>query len=197
MSDSNKDRQTDAREMMINQPTHYEQSRTHFLQAMHKGTTKYNETLQSSTPHTMREASIHLGQAAWSAKSDLGKSLYHAGMGFMQEVSRQNPNSGQQLNDMIISQHINQGSEQAKHFIQNSNYSSKAKQPIQHESNQPAINKGIEAARQKAADNLTVADTSQSTNKGITSYQSKVSGQSSSISKDNSGGSSKGINQGR
>jgi len=49
-------------------------------------------------------------------------------------------------------------------------------------SNQPANNKGIEAARQKAAAKTSETTTDKSTNKGIKSYQSKVSGQSTSNS---------------
>jgi len=45
---------------------------------------------------------------------------------------------------------------------------------------QPGQNKGIEAARQKAAANKTGSNTGQSTNQGIKSFQSKASGQSAS-----------------
>lgn len=48
---------------------------------------------------------------------------------------------------------------------------------------QPAANKGIEAARQKASANQSGVKTSQPANQGIKSYQSKVSGQSAGASK--------------
>ena len=58
-------------------------------------------------------------------------------------------------------------------------------------------NKGIEAARQKASANQS-KNSSQPTNQGIKSFQSKVSGQSSGASKSSaSGGQSKGSGQGR
>jgi hypothetical protein len=55
-----------------------------------------------------------------------------------------------------------------------------------------ATNKGIEAARQKAAQKNSGNNTAQSTNKGIKSFQNKASGQSANTaSNSNSGQSSK------
>jgi len=95
---------------------------------------------------------------ALAGGKNYAKAAYHAGMGFMEGVSQQNPNSGQQLNNMKINQSIAQG---------------------------------------KPAETTT----SKSTNKGIASFQNKMSGQSSNTSKsstaskgssvDNSKGSSR------
>jgi hypothetical protein len=63
-------------------------------------------------------------------------------------------------------------------------------------SNQPTANKGIEAARQKAAEKQSEASSSQSTNKGIESYRNQASGQSTGDSKSN-GGQSNGSGQDR
>jgi len=72
-------------------------------------------------------------------------------------------------------------------------------QSNQQNAQKPAVNKGIEAARQKAAAIQTETKTGQSTNQGIKSYQEKASGQSAGNSKGSaSGGQSKGNNgQGR
>jgi len=63
-------------------------------------------------------------------------------------------------------------------------------------SNQPTANKGIEAARQKAAEKQSEASSSQSTNKGIESYRNKASGQSTGNS-ESSGGQSNASGQDR
>ena len=57
---------------------------------------------------------------------------------------------------------------------------------------QAAGNKGIEAARQKAAANKARSNSDQSTNKGIESYQSKVSGQSAGTTKSSASSTTKG-----
>ena len=65
--------------------------------------------------------------------------------------------------------------------------------------NQPAANKGIEAARQKAVEKQSEKSSSESTNKGIESFRNQASGQStaSSNSSANSQGQSSGSAQER
>jgi len=63
-------------------------------------------------------------------------------------------------------------------------------------SNQPTANKGIEAARQKAAEKQSDKSSSESTNKGIESFRNQASGQSTGNS-ESSGGQSNGSGQDR
>jgi hypothetical protein len=155
------------------QPSHYELSRAHAKSAIHRMAVKSGELAHHSTPTSKEGAAVRTGQIALAGGKDIGKSAYHAGMGFMEGVSKQNPNSGQQLNTMKIQQSITQGSQQAK---------------------QSTVNKGIEAARQKSS--AKPASASKSTNKGIESYRSKANGQPSTASKSSGAGSSKGSSTG-
>ena len=170
MSKDKKENVKIAQEAKVNQSTHYEKARAYFKQGIDKGAVKYGEISQNSTPHTSMDAAGKIGQAVWSGKNELGKSAKHAGMGFMEAVSEQNPNSGQQLNKMKINQAIADGSK----------------------ANQATVNKGIEAAREKSSEKAIT--TTPSTNKGIASYQSKVSGK---LSESSSGVQSKGNGQER
>ena len=199
MSDSNSNRKDTARQANQEQFSHYELSRAYANTGFYKSSLKANDiaqkTASSIPPQSSKDAGIMAGQMAWAGRKDYTKSLYHAGMGFMEGVSRQNPNSGQQLNNMKVNQSIVQGRNQqnivnhAKQERQNNVYSPKANQMNQPKANQPAVNKAIEAYRQKAAAN---PNTSKSTNKGIANYQNKVNGQSSSTSKSSVSGVSKG-----
>ena len=178
MSDNNKKSGEAAKQTKQTQPSHYELSRAYAKQGAHNSTVKAME-LGRNPPTSKEEAATFAAKAGAAGLKEYGKSAYHAGMGFMEGVSKQNPNSGQQLNNMKTNQAIAQGSQQAK---------------------QSTVNKGIEAARQKTAAKPT--ETGQSTNKGIASYQSKTSGQSSSstkssASKSSESGSSKGSSSGQ
>ena len=155
MSDRNKTVNTNQ-----TKPTNYELSRAHARQGAHNSAVK---AIGQNPPANKGEAAVFAAKTGAAGAKEYGKSAYHAGMGFMEGVSKQNPNSGQQLNNMKINQAIANGK-------------------------QPTVNKGIEAARQKAAAKPT--ETCKSTNKGIASFQSKTSGQSSS-------GSSKGSSSGQ
>jgi len=222
MSDSNNNRKTAARQANQGQPSHYEQARAYLSGGMQKSAVKYGEISQASNPHTLKNAAAQTGQAAWAGRKDYAKSAYHAGMGFMEGVSKQNPNSGQQLNNMKINQSIAQGRYQqdkvnsANRERQNSAYVPKANQQnkTQSASNkgiesarsqaakakssassnkaQPSHNKGIETARQKATAKPSETSTGKSANKGIASYQSKTSGQSAGSSKSGASSTAKG-----
>ena len=163
MSDKNKDGVAAAGQT---QPSHYELSRAFAKQGVHNSAAKAIE-LGQNPPTSKGEAAIFAAKAGSAGAKEYGKSAYHAGMGFIEGVNKQNPNSGQQLNNMRINQAIANA-------------------------NQPTVNKGIEAARQKATEKQTGTNPGQSTNKGIASFQSKASGQSSGASsgQSNSGQSS-------
>ena len=88
--------------------------------------------------------------------------------------------------------------QRANEIKQSSVYSQKANKTNQQVPTQRTPQEAIEAARQKASANQSGKNSTQSTNKGIASLQSKVSGQSSSTSKSSAGeGQSKGNGQGR
>jgi hypothetical protein len=188
MSDSNSNRKTAARQANQEQPSHYGLARANFSEGLHKSAVKYGEISQRSNPHTWKDAAAQTGQAALAGGKAYGKSAYHAGMGFMEGVSKQNQNSGQQLNNMKISQSIAQGRYQqdkmslANQVRQNSSYSPKANYTNQQKASQPAANKGIEAAWQKAQANKSATSSGKSTNKGIESFHNKASGQSTGSS---------------
>ena len=199
MSDNNQTRAATARQIKQAQPSHYELSRAYAKQATHNMAVKAGEVAQQPAPTGRLGVVGQMGQTVSAGGKDLGKAGYHAGMGFIEGVSKQNPNAGQQLNNMKISQAITEGRLQhnkvnrANEIKQSGAYSQKA-----NKTNQSTANKGIEAARQKASANQSGKNSSQSTNKGIANFQSKMSGQSSSASKSSaSGGQSKGSSQGR
>ena len=200
MNDSNSNRKAAARQENM-KPSHYEQGRAYLRDGLHKSATRYSEISQKSTPGTSQ-----VGQVAWAGRSDYGKSASHFGKGFMQGVSQQNPNSGQQLNNMKINQAITEGKANANQVIKNNSYTPKANQVNQQKAvanqssaktSQPYTNKGIEAVRQKAAEKQSGTNTKQSSNQGIKSYKSQTSGQSSGASKSSAGGASKGSSGGQ
>ena len=172
MSDNNSNRKTSAQQTSA---SHYEQARAHLKGGFHNSAVKASE-LAKNPPQGKAAAAIYAAKTASAGGKEYGKSAYHAGMGFMEGVSKQNPNSGQQLNNMKINQSIKQGRSQAM------------------QSNQ---NKGIESARQKTAVGKTT-QSGKSNNQGIRNLQNKTSGQSAGNSKSSgagsgqSGGSSKG-----
>ena len=162
MSDKNKT--TDAKQTKQTQPSHYELSRAYAKQGVHNSAAKAIE-LGKNPPTSKGEAAVFAAKAGSAGIKEYGKSASHAGMGFMEGVNRQNPNSGQQLNNMKINQAITN----ANQARQNRAYSPKAQQTSQQKTNQHAANKGIEAARHKASANQSGKNSSQSTNKGIAS----------------------------
>jgi hypothetical protein len=163
MSDSNTNRKTAARQANQEQASHYELARAYTGEGLQKTALKYGEISQNSTPHTWAGAAAQAGQAAYAGRKDYAKSAYHAGMGFMEGVSRQNPNSGQQLNSMKINQSIAQGRYQQDKV-------NSAKQESQQKTSL-STNKGIAAYQSKASGQSTGSSNS-------SSGQSKGSGQS-------------------
>jgi len=199
MSDSNDNRKTTARQANQEQPSHYELARGYFREGLHKSAAKLGEISQTSTPQTWMSASAQVGQAAWAGRKDYVKSAYHAGMGFMEGVINQNPNSGQQLNNMKINQSITQGRYQqdkvnsANKERQNSAYVPKANQMNQQKKSQSASNKGIESMRSHAAkpQSFAQSNTAQSShNKGIEAARQKTAAKPSET------GTGKSANQG-
>jgi len=136
------------------QPSNYGLARAYAKSGLNQSALKANDIAQKTASSTPTNVGIAAAQMALAGGKNYAKAASYAGKGFMEGVSKQNPNSGQQLNNMKINQSIAQG---------------------------------------KAA--------ATSTNKGIASFQNKVSGQSSSTSKsstaskgygaDNSKGSSR------
>ena len=175
MSNSNNNRKAATRQANA---SHYEQSRAYAKQGFHNSAVKAAELLQNP-PTSSGAAAMLAARTAWAGRKEYGKSIYHAGMGFMQGISRQFPNSGQQLNNIRINQSLAQGRQQskinqAKQLKQNSQYKPNAKL----KTNQPAVNKGIEGMRNKStsgqqAVSRSAAQTNQ--NKGITAAQQKSS----------------------
>jgi hypothetical protein len=175
MSDNNTNKKNTPQQTKV-QPTEYEQGRQSLKAGLNKTATKYGEISQMSSPHTPRDAAVQLGQSALAGGKEFGKAAGHFGKGFMQGVSQQNPNSGQQLQNMKIDQAITQGRSNA---------------------NKPVENKGIAAARQKTAtsqSSVKTEQTSNSTNKGIASFHGKANGQASNTSKGSAISTSKGSN---
>ena len=169
MSDNNSNRKTAAQQTNA---SHYEQARAHLKGGLHNSAAKANNLAQNP-PESKTAAAIFAARTAMAGGKEFGKSAKHAGMGFMEGVSKQNPNSGQQLNNMKINQSITQGRQAA----------------------QSGQNKGIESARQKTAA-VKTAQTGKSNNQGIKNLQNKTSGQSSGNSKSVSSGTSKGSGSG-
>jgi len=154
MSDKNK--KTTTQQADQGQLSKYGLARAYAKSGLYQSTLKGNDIAQKTASSTPTNVGIAAAQMALAGGKNYAKAAYHAGMGFMEGVSQQNPNSGQQLNNMKINQSIAQG---------------------------------------KPAETTT----SKSTNKGIASFQNKMSGQTSSTSKNSTSGSSKGTSnaQGR
>ena len=194
MSDSNQKRASEARQTNINQPTYYEQSRACFKQAMQKGAVKYGEISQGATPHTWKDAAGQMVRTAWSAKNELVNFVKYGGMGFMEGISRQNPNDGRLLNNIRTYQNINQGryeqgvQKAANHINKNSGYQQKAvlANKSADKNKNVSVNKGIAGYKSRAGSQ------SAGTSKNVTSGSSKGSGSGSGKSGGSSGGSSKG-----
>jgi hypothetical protein len=176
MSDTNNNRKTAARQANQRQPSHYEQAIAHLKEGAYKSSVKYGENSQSINPHTWTGATAQAGQAAWAGRKDYSRAAYHTGMGFIEGVNNQFPNSGQQLNTMKANQSIAQGRYQqdkvnlANQARQNNAYIPKANQMNQQKTSQPSVNKGIESMRSHTAKAQTVASSNmaqQSHNKGI------------------------------
>jgi hypothetical protein len=157
------------------QPSHYEQGRQSLKDGLLKSAGKSSSLLQSGTPHTRTDAAVHIGRSAAAGAKDYTKAAGHFGKGFMQGVSQQNPNSGQQLNNMKINQAITEGRANANAAKAGS-----------------STNRGISSFQSKAGGQTGGASKSSSSNKGISTFQSRASGQTSGASKSSSGGASKG-----
>jgi hypothetical protein len=209
MSDSNNNRETAARQANQEQPSHSDEFRYHLGKGLGNTALKAGDIAQklASTPplgtNVAWQAVKTAGQLLWAGRKDYIKAGYHLGMGLMEGGSRQFPNSGQQLNNIKIYQALAQGRYQqdkinhANQERQNNVYLPKANKMNQQIKNQSTVNKGIEAARQKAAEIQSKKNTSHSTNQGLKNYQSKVSGQSTTGSKSDTDGKSRGKGQSR
>jgi hypothetical protein len=173
MSDNNTNKKNTPQQTKV-QATEYEQGRQSLKAGLNKTATRYGEISQMSSPHTPRDAAVQLGQSALAGGKEFGKAAGHFGKGFIEGVSQQTGDKTPAANRAITNYAITQGRTSA---------------------NKPAENKGIAAARQKTAispPSVKTEQTSSSTNKGIASFQSKASGQSSSTAKGSTSSVSKG-----
>jgi hypothetical protein len=197
MNDNNINRKSAARQDNM---SNYELSRAYAKEGLYKTTTRYGEISQGATPHTWMDASGQVGRSAMAGAKDFGQSAKHAGMGFMEGVSKQNPNSGQQLNNMKINQQIAKDSANARQSIQNHNYNPKAQKMTQQtpakqsgkndkQANNSTTNKGIASFQNKQSANTSKSSV---TNRGISSFQSRSNGQSATSSNISASGSTKG-----
>ena len=211
MSDNNANRKAVTRQTNA---SYYELARAHLGQGFHNSV---NKAGQLPVPESKGAAAVFAARTAIAGVKQYGKSAYHAGMGMMQAFMQQNPNDGRQLNNIIISQSLEQGRiqqskvNQAKQYKQNTQYKSTGKITSQQKLNQSEANRGIESARNKisngqrnavqsnqnkgiesmrnkAINNSQNTNAGKSTNQGIRSYQSKASGTSASAGKSSGSG---------
>ena len=171
---SGKNKTADAKQES-KQPSHSEQFRSNVKSGVHKAIDTYKSIPQAATPPGWKGTAVKTGISVATAGKDFGKAGYH-GMSAMGERMNTLGNPSGDLQNANIQRNIAQGSKQAR---------------------ESTANKGIEAARQKAAEKQSGTNSGQSTNKGIASFQSKASGQSSGTSSGKSEGSSSGSSKGQ
>ena len=133
MSDNN--RKAATRQM---NPSDYQLSRAYAGRGVSKSSSKLNQQLGQGLPDSKGKAALIAASAIGAGAKDYAKAAYHAGRGFVDGVSKQNPNSGRNLNNMIISRNISQGRQ------------SQQNKPMQKPQASQTTNKGISAFRAKA-----------------------------------------------
>ena len=160
MSEAKNNKNTEAQQAN-SQPSYAGKARESWKSALQKSAAYTGDNISTAEIHTKADTALFGVQAVAAGGKDYGQALSNSGKSIMQGARQQSPNDGQQLNNMKINQAISEDSK-------------------------ASINKGIESARQKAADKQSTENMGKTSNHGIQSFQSKASGQSSNTSKGNS-----------